>query len=51
VPDGAKPRTLGYPLSEGSTMSLVVAHDDLIASNALEVTDFGSLAEALHFGP
>jgi hypothetical protein len=31
-------------------MSLVVAHYDLLAVNALEVTDFGSLAKALHFG-
>ena len=31
-------------------MSLVVAHDDLLAINTLEVTDFGSLAKALYFG-
>jgi hypothetical protein len=31
-------------------MSLVVAHYDLLAVNALEVTDLGSLAKALHFG-
>ena len=31
-------------------MSLVVAHDDLLAINALEVTNFGSLAKTLHLG-
>ena len=35
---------------ERGSISRVTGHDDLLAINAFEITDLGSLAKALHFG-
>ena len=43
-------RSLSYLFSKTSPLSFVVAHYDLLAIKALQVTDFRSPANARHFG-